>query len=54
MAADAAVSAAKLAAKAPLGEVSRHDCGHFDIYDGPDFERVVDEQVAFLKRHLPL
>ena len=45
---------AKLAAHAPLGEVSRHACGHFDIYDGPDFERVVDEQVAFLKRHVPL
>ena len=45
---------ARLAAKAPLGEVSRHACGHFDIYDGPDFERVVDEQVAFLKRHVPL
>lgn len=45
---------AALAAKAPLGEVSRHACGHFAIYDGPDFERVVDEQVAFLKRHVPL
>jgi dienelactone hydrolase len=45
---------AALAAKAPLGEVSHHACGHFDIYDGPDFERVVDEQVAFLKRHVPL
>lgn len=43
-----------LVSKAPLGEVSRHDCGHFDIYDGPDFERVVDEQVGFLKRHVPL
>lgn len=44
----------KLLAKAPLGEISRQPCGHFDIYEGPDFERVVDEQVAFLKTHVPL
>lgn len=49
-----AARTAKLAAKAPLGEVSRQPCGHFDIYEGADFERVVDEQVAFLERHVPL
>jgi pimeloyl-ACP methyl ester carboxylesterase len=45
---------AKLVAKAPLGEVSHQACGHFDIYDGEGFERVVTDQLDFLKRHVPV
>ena len=41
------------AAKAPQGEVRRYDAGHFDIYIGDDFERVIADQIAFLRRHVP-
>jgi pimeloyl-ACP methyl ester carboxylesterase len=41
-----ALAAAK---RAPRGEVRRYDAGHFDIYVGETFERVVADQVAFLK-----
>lgn len=33
-------------------ELKHYDCGHFDIYLGPVFERAVQEQIAFLKRVL--
>jgi pimeloyl-ACP methyl ester carboxylesterase len=36
------------AAKAPKGEVRRYDAGHFDIYIGDDFDRVIADQIAFL------
>lgn len=41
------------AARAPKGEVRRYDAGHFDIYIGDDFERVIADQIAFLRRHVP-
>jgi dienelactone hydrolase len=41
------------AAKAPKGEVRRYDAGHFDIYIGDDFERVIVDQIAFLRKHVP-
>lgn len=41
------------AARAPRGEVRRYDTGHFDIYIGEDFERVVADQIAFLREHVP-
>ena len=41
------------AAKAPKGEVHRYDAGHFDIYVGDDFDRVIADQVAFLRLHVP-
>lgn len=41
------------AAKAPKGEVHRYDAGHFDIYIGDDFERVIADQIAFLRQHVP-
>lgn len=41
------------AAKAPSGEVLRYDTGHFDIYMGDDFDRVVADQIAFLRKHVP-
>jgi fermentation-respiration switch protein FrsA (DUF1100 family) len=44
--------AAKAAARAPKGELRRYDCGHFDVYLDPWFDRVVTDQVEFLKRHL--
>ncbi len=49
---DPAWPAAKAGERAPLGEVRHYDCGHFDVYTGDDFERVVADQVAFLERHL--
>lgn len=43
--------AAAAAERAPRGEVRRYPGGHFDLYDGEGFERVVADQVAFLERH---
>lgn len=42
----------RYAKKAPKGEVRRYPIGHFDLYAGPDFERVVADQTDFLVRHL--
>lgn len=42
------------AARAPRGEVHRYDAGHFDIYLGESFERVVADQIGFLQRHVPV
>ncbi|MEU1208583.1 alpha/beta fold hydrolase [Nocardia sp. NPDC005825] len=44
----------KHAAKASKGEVKVYDTGHFDIYVGEWFERVVSDQLDFLARHVPL
>jgi pimeloyl-ACP methyl ester carboxylesterase len=41
------------AGKAPQGEVALYPIGHFDVYVGEGFERVVADQIAFLKRHVP-
>ena len=41
------------ARKAPRGDIRRYDCGHFDIYAGADFERVVTDQLDFLRTHVP-
>ena len=41
------------AAKAARGEVRRYDAGHFDIYVGEDFNRVVADQITFLRLHVP-
>jgi dienelactone hydrolase len=40
------------AARAPRGEVQLYPQGHFSIYLGDAFERVVDDQIAFLDKHL--
>ncbi|MEE3063509.1 MAG: alpha/beta fold hydrolase [Actinomycetota bacterium] len=40
------------AAKAPRGEVHTYPEGHFAIYVGDAFERVVADQLAFLDKHL--
>jgi len=42
------------AAKAPRGEIRRYPVGHFDIYMGEQFERVVADQLAFLRTHVPV
>lgn len=44
--------AAKVAARAPRGELREYACGHFDIYDGDWFERMVADEIEFLDRHL--
>jgi alpha-beta hydrolase superfamily lysophospholipase len=45
-----AIAAAR---RAPLGELRVYPgVDHFDIYDGPEHEVVVADQVAFLQRHL--
>jgi alpha-beta hydrolase superfamily lysophospholipase len=39
--------------RAPLGELRTYPgVDHFDIYDGREFEAVVADEVAFLRRHL--
>lgn len=35
-----------------LAEVQRYPIGHFDIYLGTHFERAVDHQIAFFRKHL--
>lgn len=45
-------AAAAMASRAPAGELRAYPGGHFDPYDGPLFERLVSDQVAFLARHL--
>lgn len=42
----------RYAAKAPRGTVKRYPEGHFDIYVGDAFERVVADQLEFLDRNL--
>lgn len=45
-----AIAAAR---RAPLGELRTYPgVDHFDIYDGPEHEAVVADEVAFLRRHL--
>jgi pimeloyl-ACP methyl ester carboxylesterase len=39
--------------RAPLGELRTYPgVDHFDVYDGPEFEAVVGDEVEFLRRHL--
>ncbi|HSS05326.1 MAG TPA: alpha/beta hydrolase [Solirubrobacterales bacterium] len=45
-----AIAAAR---RAPLGELHTYPgVDHFDIYDGPQHEAVVADEIAFLRRHL--
>lgn len=41
------------AAHASRVDVRRYAAGHFDIYAGEWFERVIADQLAFLHRHVP-
>ncbi|MGC1852974.1 MAG: hypothetical protein WA687_11105, partial [Solirubrobacterales bacterium] len=41
------------ARRAPFGELRTYPgVDHFDIYDGPEHEAVVADEIAFLHRHL--
>lgn len=40
------------ARRAPCAEVKSYPCGHFDLYVSPLWERVVSDQVEFLRQHL--
>ena len=42
----------KAAARMPRAEVLHYPVGHFDVYVGPAFEQSVNDQLAFLRRHL--
>lgn len=44
----------RLLSKAPHVEMHHLPVGHFDIYTGEDFERVVADQLAFIERHVPV
>lgn len=45
--------AIKAARRAPLGELRTYPgVDHFDVYDGPEHEAVVSDQLDFLRRHL--
>jgi|SRR5881394_660601 len=45
--------AIEAARRAPLGELRTYPgVDHFDIYDGPQHEAVVADEIAFLRRHL--
>jgi uncharacterized protein len=41
------------AQNAPRGEVRLHPEGHFDVYLGEPFERIVADQIDFLHTHVP-
>jgi pimeloyl-ACP methyl ester carboxylesterase len=43
----------RYAARAPRGESLLYAEGHFDIYVGDAFEKVVADQLAFMQRHAP-
>ncbi len=45
--------AIRAARRAPLGELRTYPgVDHFDIYDGPEHEAVVADEIEFLRRHL--
>jgi pimeloyl-ACP methyl ester carboxylesterase len=43
----------KWAKTAPQGEIRHYDTGHFDIYVGEWLDRVVADEIDFLRKHLP-
>jgi alpha/beta superfamily hydrolase len=38
--------------QAPKGEVKHYDAGHFDFYHGDTFEKVVKDQIDFIRTHI--
>lgn len=42
------------ARRTPRHEIKRYDDGHFDIFVGKAFERVINDQLDFLKRTVPV
>jgi len=49
-----AAPAVAAAARAPWSQLRRYPGGHFDVYLGEGFERAVADQVAFLRRIVPV
>lgn len=45
-------AAARVARRAPQGQVRHYPIGHFDVYVAPWFDAVVDDQVTFLRETL--
>lgn len=45
-------AAVRVAHETPNGELRRYRLGHFDVFTGAGFDRVIADQVAFLRRHL--
>ncbi len=48
-----ATATLRYARTAPHGEIKTYDAGHFEIYLGEAFERVVGDQIEFLTRTVP-
>ncbi|MGH3623612.1 MAG: alpha/beta hydrolase [Sciscionella sp.] len=46
-------AARRAAAAAPLSETKEYPGGHFTVYTGDTFERLVADQLEFLERHIP-
>lgn len=44
--------AREVADRIPAGEVLSYDCTHFEPYLEPHFERIVNDQIQFLDRHV--
>ena len=47
-------AAVRWATTAPKGEIRRYDTGHFDIYLGDWFARVIADQIDFVRAHVPV
>ena len=47
-------AAVSWATTAPKGEIRRYDTGHFEIYLGDWFARVIADQIDFLRAHVPV
>jgi pimeloyl-ACP methyl ester carboxylesterase len=45
-------AAAAAAASAPRGELGRYDGSHFGTFENPTFEAILEDQIAFLRRHV--
>lgn len=45
-------AAEKMALKAPRGQVSHYPGGHFAVFNEPVLTQIIEEQVAFFKRHV--
>ncbi|MGH4012764.1 MAG: alpha/beta hydrolase [Pseudonocardiaceae bacterium] len=43
--------AVRMAERAPRGELRHYPGGHFALYQGEMFERVIDDQIRFLRQH---